>query len=450
MAGKAQYRIEIRQTNATDSMATMLRYNAGMRQTFQAKRASEDGMVVFEDKQKNLPQGMYIAALSGQEYPFLVSNDAPFELTITDDGITTNYAKSKENEDFFKYMDYQEKFNAIIQKAQLNYQRSSSDVKAEIGILIDTLRHEQAQFAAMIAGNHPHSLLASIIAASQTIMPPQTESLQDDSLQWRAELDFYKTNYFGNVNFDDNRLINTSILTALYSTFFMEILAYQPLPDIIKAANALLLRMENNHDMYKFTMTWLYKAYSDSRLQGHEAVAAAIAQIMMDSDKVNWLTDQQREQIRSHVKRYGLNPVGSIAPELSLQASDGSHASLSMLDAPCVLLYFYNPQCQVCRIVTPLLYAQFLRYKDKGLQVYAVYVGSDRDMWQDYIAQNNFGGFVNVWDNDGSGDIGAQYSLHAIPQIYVLDRSKKILHKEISIDDLQNILFIRFLDDAAK
>jgi hypothetical protein len=45
-----------------------------------------------------------------------------------------------------------------------------------------------------------------------------------------------------------------------------------------------------------------------------------------------------------------------------------------------------------------------------------------------------------VWDAENTANIYELYSLHAIPQIYVLDKDKKIRYKDIDARELGGIL----------
>jgi hypothetical protein len=45
-----------------------------------------------------------------------------------------------------------------------------------------------------------------------------------------------------------------------------------------------------------------------------------------------------------------------------------------------------------------------------------------------------------VWDAENTANIYELYSLHAIPQIYVLDKDKKIRYKDIDAHELGGIL----------
>jgi len=48
--------------------------------------------------------------------------------------------------------------------------------------------------------------------------------------------------------------------------------------------------------------------------------------------------------------------------------------------------------------------------------------------------------WINVYDPDGSSKIEEKYDLYALPMIYLFDKDKKVVYKDISVVKLGNIL----------
>nr|MDR0692187.1 thioredoxin family protein [Prevotellaceae bacterium] len=97
----------------------------------------------------------------------------------------------------------------------------------------------------------------------------------------------------------------------------------------------------------------------------------------------------------------------------------------------------YNPQCGACAEITPKVYKTYQNYKNKGVQVFAVYVDRDSDMWMKYVTENKYFEWINVWDADETADIYSKYDLHAIPMIYLLDRDKVVKAKDLEQSHLE-------------
>ncbi|GHT68010.1 hypothetical protein FACS189452_06840 [Bacteroidia bacterium] len=450
----AQYRINLKIDGAGDSTVYLMRYVERGIEVSDSVRANSKGVAVFTNKTQLLTSGMYIVKAGKLEFPFLVSDPTKFELSVNGnmvDPATLRYSKSKENETFLNYLNLQITYDRKLQEIQQRGQEDEENEAIEVqkNKDIDSLLNEQERFVKTTVANNAGTLLASLITASQEPELPEfdaPDSPNPDSARWRNIVNFAKKHFFDNINFNDNRLINTPVLTTRLAIFFQQILLRESASDIVKSADELLERVKNNKTMYRYVLTWLYTRYNSSPIEGHFAVGKAMTAYMADTTKADWLTPKDKQELEKNIKRYSLNPVGYIASDLLLQTPVGAHKSLHTIEAPYTLLYFFNPGCHSCQETTPQLYSLFQRYKDKGLQVFAVYPDREKEEWVKYINENKYYDFINVWDADETAKIYDKYSLHVIPQIYVLDADKKILYKDVSIEDLQNILFVAFLN----
>jgi thiol-disulfide isomerase/thioredoxin len=101
------------------------------------------------------------------------------------------------------------------------------------------------------------------------------------------------------------------------------------------------------------------------------------------------------------------------------------------VQAAYTVLYFYNPECGACAEITPQVHKVYQEYKNKGVQVFAVYVDRAKKVWMEYVMENKYFDWINVWDADETADIYGKYDLHAIPMIYLLDKDKVIVERDL-------------------
>jgi thiol-disulfide isomerase/thioredoxin len=141
--------------------------------------------------------------------------------------------------------------------------------------------------------------------------------------------------------------------------------------------------------------------------------------------------------VEQAIKVAGMNPVGAKATDLKLADLSGNAVSLYDVQAAYTVLYFYNPECGACAEITPKVHEVYQSYKNKGVQVFAVYVDRARDVWMKYVAENKYLDWMNVWDADETADIYGKYDLHVIPMIYLLDKDKVVIEKDLPSHDLE-------------
>lgn len=133
-------------------------------------------------------------------------------------------------------------------------------------------------------------------------------------------------------------------------------------------------------------------------------------------------------------------PKRPAAPQLSLQTENGASFSLYDVDAFHTILYFYDPACAVCGLVTKQLYDLYISSGNKDIEVYAVYTGSDYNAWRIWLAEGGYTEWVNVWDAGGSGDVFRLYNVQDPPLIMLLDKDKGILTERLSVEELSYII----------
>lgn len=132
------------------------------------------------------------------------------------------------------------------------------------------------------------------------------------------------------------------------------------------------------------------------------------------------------------------NRPGMQAADLVYTKGSGQRGRLSGIRAEYTLLMFYNPGCHDCARVeehiasTPL----FQTLLDaRRLAVVALYPDEDLAAWREHLPQMPEGWIVGHCRIDGSDD--APYSLPAIPNLYLLDRQKRILLKDAPVEKIE-------------
>jgi len=125
-----------------------------------------------------------------------------------------------------------------------------------------------------------------------------------------------------------------------------------------------------------------------------------------------------------------------------LQTPEGEKVPLSAVKAPFTILYFFNPGCDACQPVTDRLIRIYKGNKSRGMEVYAVYLNRDRKVWTDYISSKGLD-WINVYDPSGTEMVEEKYDIYAMPMIYVLDKDKKVVARDVSVERLPSLLLQR-------
>jgi len=191
----------------------------------------------------------------------------------------------------------------------------------------------------------------------------------------------------------------------------------------------------------------LYQKYKDQSyvirdLQTMRTAASALNAIYPNSNLVKALyentlqilRDEKAAQMKKFIEQEGINSPDIVLPDLS-----GKEIALSSLLGKVVLLQFWAAEDEGSRILNPLLVDVYQKYKQKGLEIYQVNIGSNRSEWIDAIDKDKLK-WINVGDLEGSNQARLSYNIQTIPYNYILDKEGKIVAKNLTGPELDKAL----------
>ena len=127
-------------------------------------------------------------------------------------------------------------------------------------------------------------------------------------------------------------------------------------------------------------------------------------------------------------------PVGSETSSVGSEASDERHS----------VLFFYDAGCLNCKLQMRLLHALFVA-KDYPVDVYAIYVGDDRQRWMEYSADefpSSTADFKiqHLWDPDISSDFQRKYGVTKTPRMFLVNQDGIIIGRGLDAPALEIML----------
>lgn len=153
-------------------------------------------------------------------------------------------------------------------------------------------------------------------------------------------------------------------------------------------------------------------------------------------------TEEERARAQRELPRFCLNRLGDKAADFAFTLRNGRVMHLYDIDSDYTILFFSNPGCTNCREVMESL--QSLPgidnlIADKALAVANVYPDEDLGEWIKYseiYPKNWFNGYDHLLAVNNT----PLYNLRAIPSVYLLDKEKRIILKDVPTDFLLQYL----------
>jgi peroxiredoxin len=407
-------------------------------------RINEKGKAEFSGK-KPLAPGMYLIAVNGsQVLDFLISDtvNQHFTISATKDKYleTLSFKGSPENEAFTEYslflMNRQKKEKELSDKAKGDEQVMKS-LDAEFDALISQTNEKVEE----IKAKFPGSLLVSIAVAMNSIHPKRSELSEiPDSAKQRYLYEFYREHYWDNLSLTDKRMQYTPILIPAIDYYFSGSMIFQIPDSIIRAVDIVLPKALSDTAMMRFLAGHLFNKYYTSKIMGMESVVVYLIDNYYLTGKVDARDEKFIEKIIEYADKNRETLIGKKGRDLKMETISGGAESLYDIDSPYTIVYFYEAACGHCKQETPKIYQVFQEFKDRGLAGVCFYTQSNKDEWLEYIAKNNLTDWINAWDPSDKNDFRRAYSVYTVPQLYLLDKDKKIIGRRLDSVALSQIL----------
>ncbi|MFY9152041.1 MAG: TlpA disulfide reductase family protein [Prolixibacteraceae bacterium] len=146
--------------------------------------------------------------------------------------------------------------------------------------------------------------------------------------------------------------------------------------------------------------------------------------------------------LKDRVAKLKLVAVGQIAPDFTMNDSDGIPVKLSDVYSKndYTLVDFWASWCGPCRRENPNVVSVFSKYKTKGFGVFGVSLDTDKEKWLKAVSDDQLL-WPHVSDLKGwKNEAAALYSVNSIPANLLINRSGKIVGRNLREEKLQETI----------
>ena len=255
--------------------------------------------------------------------------------------------------------------------------------------------------------------------------------------------DYLAKHYWDKFNFKDTSYIHLPEITEQALANFIDVLQRVSPATASVSMKGMLKKAEADSTMFAyFTQTYEKYLYDPNSPLRNETLYIYVLQGMIDSP----VLDDINKIRPAHLLELALkNRIGEAATDFTYTLTNGQSAQLYGIKAKHLLLFFYNPDCHACKEITDQLAASNLvseSIKKGELKILCVYPDEDLTAWKNHIAYMP-AAWINSYDKSQALRNDEAYDLKAIPTLYLLDKDKKVLLKDVTFNQVIDYLQIQ-------
>jgi len=442
-----------------NSTCLLANYYADKNQLKDSAKSDQNGVLVFKGKEK-LPNGIYLVVTPARNYFEMVVSSREQDFTIETDTLFDPekfvIKNSKENAAFYE-------FNIYAGKKSMEYEGIKERIK-DAKTKADTVLL-QKQFSVLdsliqakrqeIAERDPTLFISKVFRSFKELPEPVPVRKPDGELEdSNYRYNWHKDHFWDNIDLSEDGLLRSPVYASKLKVFMTK--TFLQIPDsIIKEADRLIKKIEAGHatELFKYTVQWITNHYEESKIVCMDKVFHYMATTYYCAGKTPWADTAMIRKICEHAAKIGPTLCETQAPPLVnlFDSTYQKQIDLYSIRSPFTVVVFWDHQCGHCQKTMPRLNVLYDSLNKAGIkfEVYAVYTQDDWEGWKKYLKDKKLK-YINVGNMYGKSNYRKEYFFIATPQIYILDKDKKIKLKNIDIDGLANVLHMLTLEEREK
>jgi peroxiredoxin len=439
------FRLEVELNSAAGKEVFLANYYLGNIYAKDTIRLDEQGRGVFS-ADSLLPQGLYKIYLDeNNHFDFLLGNDQQLSIKNTTFSSSSVQATgSEETEAFFAYTGSLGNLQQKSAEIRKQMETASSEEKVQLQKELAGLTSQLHNYWDKLENDLPNSFLAKFVKSNYvptldvSSLPGEVQN--NDSLLLLARFYHQQRHFWDNFDYTDERFLYTPFFKQKLETWFTKVL-YQNYDSVKVPVFRFIEEVKPHPRIFQFATSYFLNSAINSNIMGMDALFVDIAKKYYLSGEAFWASDESLEKIRDNVLFLEHNLIGKTAPDLTLENFDGEYINLHQINAKYTLVLIYEPNCSHCNVFVPRLYADVYQiFKDKGLEVFAIYSMDNKAEWTEFLSEHNMFDWINVWDEHHVSRFKILYDGRKTPGIYVLDENKKIIAKKMAVEQVKQLL----------
>ena len=408
---------------------------------------------VFKSKDKLTP-GIYFLVSPKMSilFDFLVDDLQQFKITAdTTDLKNVLITGSKENEMFKNYSQVVNNLFVELNQIEQNFKTANTEKDSAIfkeAYLVKDKEIKQKR-RAYIAENSGSmmSFLLNTMEVPEAPSIPIVNGKADSLYPYR----YVKDHYWDNIVFNDNRLLRTPFFENKLDDYFKNYISREP-DSIISEVQYMLTVAKTGKEIYPFLLFKFTNKYISPEFMGQDKVFLHIYQNFFAKGDTTLLSEASKKSLRERAYSLMANQLGLPAPILVLNDLNEKRFALHNMKATYTFIAFWDPTCSHCKVEIPKLDSIYkASWIKHDIKVIAVNTNAkEMTLWKEFIKDNKLDQWINAYQTDEDLNkeitegkpttIRQLYDVFKTPTFYLLDKDKKIVAKNLSIEQFNDFI----------
>jgi thiol-disulfide isomerase/thioredoxin len=350
-----------------------------------------------------------------------------------------------------------------------NYSKSMNDIGAQLGDIekayksannaTDSIaltnkyndkKKEMNEKRLAIMKGQPNSMTAYFLNVMQR---PDAPAIPIVNGKADSTYPFYyvKNHFWDNVVFNDNRLVRTPFFEAKLDEYFKNYVSRDP-DSIIEEVQYMLTVAKTGNEIYPFLLFKFTNKYIAPEFMGQDKVFLHIYQNFFAKGDTVLLNEASKKSITERAYSMMANQLGLAAPPLVINDIDDKKISLYDIASPYTFVAFWDPTCSHCKVEIPRVDSFYKAIWSKlNVKVLSVNINfKELTAWKNFIKENKLEGWMHAYQTEADLNKEIQqgkpttirqlYDVFKTPTFYLLDANKKIIAKNLSIEQFNDFL----------
>lgn len=455
---EVSHTIKVRVQGVKDTAVYLANYYGNKLFYNDTARADAKGNVEFKGKPFN-EGGKYAIVVPGPKFfEFLVDDkNIRLETDVNDFVGSMKVIESDNNKVFFDYIKFindkrleRTPLDTALARGGLSPKEEES-IKKQMQGLNDQVTARQNE----IVKTQGDQLIGKLIKMTLDIEVPEIpEGVNDPNYRYN----YFISHFWDNTDLSDPRLVRDQQMHRKLEQFITQALVQIP-DSIIKAQDNFLNMTKGNYELTKYAIHFFTYTAEKSQIMCMDKVFVHMVDRYYKTGVVDWIKDDQMTKIidSAEDKRYtlcGNKAVNIILPD----TTDKKWVNLYEIKADYTIIAVWESSCGHCKKEMPKLHEFYKKWKSKGVEVLAIGNDFENKEWKETIRQNNYD-WINVSDNpqinkadsartlimNGTTTLQSlnfrkTYDIFSTPKIFVLDKDKKIIAKQLNTDQIEELI----------